>query len=104
MRWPASALLLTASFLATACADPTTRESEVAVRTAITNFRTSLNTGDTATFFRLTAEDLELFPPGAAPLRGAAARDFLRGLFVQFTPSLEPFQDEELQVSRDWAM
>jgi ketosteroid isomerase-like protein len=74
------------------------------VQAAIERLRSSLNSGDSSTFFALLGEDVEVFPPGVAPLRGSAARDLFRGLFTGVTANLEPFSSEELTVSGSWAV
>ena len=68
------------------------RSHSGAARAASERYRTALNTADTATFFGLLQEDLELFPPASTPLRGAAAHDVFRGLFTNFVATLEPLE------------
>ena len=105
MRLPSLIALVTATAIGTGCAGPPTPAADAAgARTAINNLRAAVNAGDTTAFFRLTADDFEVFPPGVEPLKGAAARDIFRGLFAESSPSLEPFSNEELEVSGDWAM
>jgi ketosteroid isomerase-like protein len=79
-------------------------EDIAGVRSAIEALRTAINAGDSAAFFALLADDIEVFPPGAEPARGAAARELFHGLFAPNAASLEPFAREELQVSGNLAV
>lgn len=79
-----------------------TREAEV--NSAIDAFRTSLNSGDSASFFALLAPDLEVLAPGAQPIRGRQARESFRPLFTQVIPDIGPFTDQEITVSGDVAI
>jgi ketosteroid isomerase-like protein len=45
-----------------------------------------------------------MIPPGAAPVRGAEAHQFLRGFTDEGKANLSPFKDEEFLVSDDWAL
>lgn len=93
-------VLVAATAIGTGCAGPPAPAADVAgVRTAINNLRAAVNAGDTAAFVRLTADGFEVFPPGAEPLRGPAARDVFGGLFAKSSQSLEPFTNEELEVN-----
>ncbi len=85
-----------------ASADASTHEAEL--RSAIASFRTSLNSGDSASFFGLLAPDLEVFAPGARPVRGAAARESFRPLFTQARADIGPFTDEEITLRGDVAV
>jgi ketosteroid isomerase-like protein len=96
-----STLVLAAS-LGCASSEASTREAEL--RSAIATFRTSLNGGDSASFFGLLAPDLEVFVPGAHPIRGPAARAYFRPLFTQVKPEIGPFTDEEITLSGDIAI
>jgi len=64
-------------------------------RAASEQYRVALNASDSAAFFSLLHEDLELFPPAASPLKGVAAHDVFRGLLSNFVPTLEPLVQEE---------
>ena len=55
-------------------------------------------------FFGLLAPDLEVFAPGAHPIRGAEARESFRPLFTQVKPDIGPFTNEEITVSGDVAI
>ena len=74
------------------------------VRDAIGALGTAVNGGDSTAFFELLATDFEVFPPGAEPLKGDAARAMFRDMFTQTSPSLEPFTNEEIQVDGDLAV
>ena len=105
MRLPKLMALVAAMGIGTSCARPPSNAPDVeGVRTAINHLRAAVNAGDQAAFFGLTADDFEVFPPGAEPRKGAAARDMFRGLFADSSPSLEPFTNEELEVSGAWAI
>ena len=79
-----------------ACSRPgATPSHAVAARAASEQYRVAMNAGDTSAFLRLLEKDLELFPPAASPLSGTAAHDLFRGLFANFTATLEPFSKEE---------
>jgi hypothetical protein len=52
----------------------------------------------------LLAPDLEVFAPGAQPVRGPEARAFFRPLFTQVKPDFGPFTNEELTLSGDIAI
>ncbi len=87
------------------CAGPPAPEADVAaVRAAVNDLRVAVNAGDTAAFIRLTADDFEVFPPGTKPLNGEAARDLFRQLFAESSPSLDPFTDEQIEVSGNLGM
>jgi ketosteroid isomerase-like protein len=89
---------------AVGCAKPDAPNGEAELRSAIASFRQALNSGDSASFFGLLASDLELFAPGAQPIRGAEARAYFRPLFTQVTPEIGPFTNEELTVIGDVAI
>src|SRR5688572_22004474 len=57
------------------CANTEVSTGEAELRSAIATFRTALNSGDSTSFFGLLAADLEVFAPGAHPIRGAEAHD-----------------------------
>jgi ketosteroid isomerase-like protein len=100
-----SKLIVLLASLLPACAGAGSSSTDMApVRTAIEQLRSSLNSGDSTVFLSLLAEDVEVFPPGVAPLRGSAARDLFRGLFTGVTANLEPFTSEEVTVSGAWAI
>ncbi len=82
--------------------EPATREAEL--RAAIATFRTALNGGDSVAFFGLLAPDLEVFAPGAHPIRGAEARESFRPPFTQVKPDIGPFTNEEITLKRDIAI
>lgn len=94
------------SAVATAMAcRPTPSLPDVAgVRVAIGDLRTAVNGGDSTAFFELLADDFEVLPPGAEPLKGDAARALFRDLFTQSSPTLDPFASEEIQVDGDLAV
>ena len=96
-----STLVLAASF-GCARSEASTREAEL--RSAIAGFREALNSGDSASFYRLLASDLEVFAPGARPVRGAEAREYFRPLFTQVKPDIGPFTNEEITLSGDIAV
>ena len=96
-----STLVLAAGF---ACANRATSTGEAELRSAIADFRRSLNSGDSASFFGLLASDLEVFAPGTQPIRGAEARAYFRPLFTQVTPNFAPFTNEELTLMGDVAI
>ena len=96
-----STLVLAASV---GCANRETPTREAELRSAIASFRQALNSGDSASFFGLLASDLEVFAPGAQPIRGPEARDYFRPLFTQVTPNFAPFTNEELTVIGDVAI
>jgi ketosteroid isomerase-like protein len=96
-----STLVLVASF---GCANSETSIREAELRSAITAFRASLNSGDSASFFGLLAPDLEVFAPGAQPVRGSEARAVFRPLFTQVKPDIGPFTNEEITLSGDIAI
>lgn len=88
-----------------ACSRPGPTSSHAGTaRAASEQYRVALNAGDTAAFLRLLEKDLELFPPAASPLQGAAAHDLFRGLFANFTATLEPFSREEWIVQDSIAL
>jgi ketosteroid isomerase-like protein len=89
---------------APALAQTETSLGEAQLRAAIAAFRTSLNSGDSASFFGLLAPDLEVFAPGAHPIRGPAARAYFRPLFTQVKPDIGPFTNEELTLGGDIAI
>lgn len=95
-----SMLILAASV---GCAAPET-SSEAELRSAIASFRRALNSGDSASFFGLLASDLEVFAPGAQPVRGREAREYFRPLFTQVNPHIGPFTNEEVTVIGDVAI
>jgi ketosteroid isomerase-like protein len=86
------------------CAKRATSNGEAELRAAIANFRQALNSGDSASFFGLLASDLEVFAPGAQPIRGLEARAYFRPLFTQVKPDIGPFTNEELTVIGDVAI
>jgi len=88
--------------LAAATAEAPDREAEL--RSAIATFRTALNSGDSVAFFGLLAPDLEVFAPGARPIRGDEARASFRPLFTGVKAEISPFTDEEITVSGDIAV
>jgi ketosteroid isomerase-like protein len=87
---------------ATAAAAAPDREAEL--RSAIATFRTALNGGDSVAFFGLLAPDLEVFAPGARPVRGDEARASFRPFFTGVKAEISPFTDEEITVSGDIAV
>lgn len=87
-----------------ACANRATSTGEAELRSAIADFRRSLNSGDSASFYGLLASDLEVFAPGTQPVRGAEAREYFRPLFTQVTPDIGPFTNEEITVIGDIAI
>jgi ketosteroid isomerase-like protein len=86
------------------CANRATSNREAELRVAIANFRQALNSGDSAAFFGLLASDLEVFAPGAQPIRGLEARAYFRPLFTQVKPDIGPFTNEELTIIGDVAI
>ena len=96
-----STIALVAS-LGCSASEPATREAEL--ESAIGAFRTALNSGDSASFFGLLAPDLEVFAPGARPIRGVEARESFRPLFTQVKPDIGPFTDQEITLSGDIAI
>lgn len=88
--------------LVAATAEAPDREAEL--RSAIATFRTALNSGDSVAFFGLLAPDLEVFAPGARPIRGDEARESFRPLFTDVKAEISPFTDEEITVSGDIAV
>ncbi len=96
-----STFVLVASF-GCANSEGSTREAEL--RSAIATFRTALNSGDSASFFGLLASDLEVFAPGAHPIRGAEAYESFRPLFTQVKPDIGPFTNEEITLRGDIAI
>ena len=86
------------------CATPETSTREEELRSAITSFRRTLNSGDSVSFFGLLAPDVEVFAPGAQPIRGPEARAYFRTLFTQVTPDFAPFTNEEITVVGDVAI
>jgi len=101
MRLPRTLPFLTAVAIGVGCTGTASAPDIAGVRAAITGLRTAVNAADSATFFALLTDDFEVLPPGAEPLRGADARALFRGLFTESTPTLDPFTNEELQVSGD---
>jgi ketosteroid isomerase-like protein len=98
-------LILTVVLAATVgCANPAASAREAELRSAIASFRQALNSGDSALFFGLLASDLEVFAPGAQPIRGLEARAYFRPLFTHVKPDIGPFTDEELTVLGDVAI
>jgi ketosteroid isomerase-like protein len=69
------------------------------VKSAIEAFRSAVNSSDSAAFFGLLAPDLEVFAPGADPVRGAAAREAFRPWFTELRVEMAPFADEEITVA-----
>jgi ketosteroid isomerase-like protein len=96
-----SILVLAASF---GCASPGTSTREAELRSAIAAYRTSLNSGDSASFFGLLAPELEVLAPGAQPVRGPGAHEFFRPLFTQVKSDIGPFTNEEIMLSGDIAI
>jgi ketosteroid isomerase-like protein len=96
-----SALVFAASV---SCAKPESSTREEELRSAIANFREALNSGDSVSFFGLLASDLEVFAPGAQPIRGPEARAYFRPLFTQVKADIGPFTNEELTVIGDVAI
>jgi ketosteroid isomerase-like protein len=96
-----SSLVLVASL---GCANTQASTCEAELRSAIATFRTALNSGDSASFFGLLAPDLEVFAPGAHPIRGAEAHDSFRPLFTQVKPDIGPFTNEEITLRGDIAI
>ena len=86
------------------CANSETSNRETELRSAIAAYRTTLNSGDSTSFFDLLAPDLEVLAPGAHPVRGREAREFFRPLFTQVKPDIGPFTDEEVTLSGDVAI
>lgn len=86
------------------CANSDVPAGEARLRAAIGAFRTALNGGDSVAFFGLLAPDLEVFAPGARPLRGAEAHASFRPLFTQVKAEISPFTNEEITVSGDIAV
>lgn len=86
------------------CASSAASTPEAELRSAIAAFRTSLNAGDSASFFGMLAPDLEVFAPGAHPIRGAEAHDSFRPLFTQLKPDIGPFTNEEITLRGDIAI
>ena len=102
--WSVAALLLFFPALS-GCTRPDAPAADgAAVRMASDQYRTALNTADTTSFLALLAEDLELFPPGAAAIKGSPAHDVFRGLFREFVVTLDPLIEEEWLISGDLAV
>ena len=97
-------LISTVLVASVGCASSRASTREVELRSAIASFRTSLNSGDSASFFGLLAPDLEVFAPGAHPIRGAEAHDSFRPLFTQVKPDIGPFTNEEITLRGDIAI
>ncbi len=83
------------------CASAGAPDREAELRAAIGTFRTAMNSGDSAAFFGLLADDLEVLAPGARPLRGREARESFRPLFTTARAEISPFMDEEITISGD---
>ncbi len=79
-------------------------DREAELRAAIASFRTALNGGDSVAFFALLAPELEVFAPGARPIRGDEARASFRPFFTRLKAEISPFTDEEITVSGDIAV
>jgi ketosteroid isomerase-like protein len=75
-----------------------------AVRRAIDGWRNAVNAGDIDRILQITADDFEIMPPGQSALSGGSAREFLKGFVGQFAADLQPFTNEEIIVSGDWAI
>ena len=103
-RWLLTALALGTMPAWTACAHSPSTPDATGVRTAIADLRTAVNAGNSAAFFQLLADDFEVLPPGAEPLKGDNARGLFRDLFTQSSPTLDPFTNEEVQVDGDLAV
>ena len=99
MRIVLMSTLVCVTSLGCAKPEPSTREEEL--RSAIASFRQTLNSGDSVSFFGLLAPELEVFAPGAQPIRGPEARAYFRPLFTQVTPDFAPFTNEEITVVGD---
>jgi ketosteroid isomerase-like protein len=100
----AVALLVTCTALA-GCTGRTSSDPDAAgLRRASDRYRTALNAADTVAFFRLLADDVELFPPATTPISGSAAHDLYRGLLKQFAVTLDPLSKEEWIVGDDLAV
>ncbi|CAA9348820.1 MAG: hypothetical protein AVDCRST_MAG89-3014 [uncultured Gemmatimonadetes bacterium] len=99
-------LLIIAVLLAASAggANAQTPAREAELRAAIASFRTALNSGDSVAFFRLLAPDLEVFAPGAHPIRGTAARESFRPLFTAMKTEISPFTSEEITLAGDIAI
>jgi ketosteroid isomerase-like protein len=102
MRMMLILFVVLAASAGSASAQAPAREAEL--RAAIASFRAALNGADSAAFFRLLAPDLEVFAPGAHPLRGTAARESFRPLFTGVKAEISPFTNEEIVVSGDIAV
>ena len=87
----------------TACVTTRPVPDTSGVRAAIDDLRNAVNRGDSTAFFQLLTDDVEVFPPGAEPLKGDAARNLFRDLFTQ-SPTLDHFTNEEIQVDGDIAV
>jgi ketosteroid isomerase-like protein len=96
-----STLVLAASV---GCTNSEAANHEAELRSAIASFRQALNSGDSTSFFGLLASDLEVFAPGAQPIRGPEARAYFRPLFTQVTPEIGPFTNEEITLVGDIAI
>lgn len=100
-----TAIVVSFSVVNASCATTSRIEQDApGVRAAIDQFRTAVNAGDTIAFFRILTADFEVFPPGSAPLRGAAAQDLFRGLFRTSAVTLPPFTNEEIEVNGNLAV
>jgi ketosteroid isomerase-like protein len=98
--------LVSAAVLVWACARPTSDGGQIegTLRTAIDEYRAAINAGDSVTFFKYLADDVEIMAPGAQPARGPAARDMLRPLFTEVMAELAPFTDQELALGGNLAV
>jgi ketosteroid isomerase-like protein len=75
-----------------------------AIKSVLARWRESVNSGDADGILAHVTEDLEIIPPGAAPVRGADAHQFLRGFTDEGKANLSPFKDEAFIVSGDLAL
>jgi len=75
-----------------------------AIKSVLARWRESVNAGDADGLLALVTDDLEMIPPGVAPMRGAEAHQFLRGFTDEGKANLSPFKDEGVIVSGDLAL
>lgn len=76
----------------------------IAVQRVIADWRNAVNAGDLDRILQITADDFEIMLPGQSALSGGSAREFLKGFVTQFSANLQPFANEEIIVSGNWAI
>lgn len=74
-----------------------------AVEKAISQWNEAANTNDPNRMFAVVSDDLEMIPPGEAPVRGQAAHDLLNGFFEGFDLGLDG-KTLELIIADDLAV